>query len=273
MSNRRSLAGLAVAVALAAGCTSTASQSPAVSTTAASTPPPATATAPAAATTAPSPSPAPGGTLGPDAWKDPANFVAVIDNQWLPFKPGTIWRYTGTKDGERAKDITTVTARTEVIAGVTCVVVDDKLWLGGMLEETTLDYYVQDTAGNVWYFGEDTQELDANGNIVSTEGSWRTGVDGAVPGIFMEAEPVVGHTFQQEYLQGAAEDHFEVLSLAASVTVPAGSYTGVLLTKEWTPLEPDVLDNKFYVRGIGEVREVAVKGPKEELRLVSVSGN
>jgi hypothetical protein len=220
----------------------------------------------------PTPSPAvPAGTIGPDAWKDPMNFVAVIDNPWLPFKPGAVLRYAGTKDGERARDITTVTSRTEVVAGVTCVVVDDKLWLNGKLEETTLDYYVQDVAGNVWYFGEDTQELDANGNIVSTEGSWHAGVDGAMPGIFMEANPVVGHAFQQEYLAGSAEDHFEVLSLTDSVTVPAGSYGDVLLTKEWTPLEPDVLDHKFYVRGIGEVREVAVKGPKEELSLVSVS--
>ena len=271
MSRCRSIAGLAIAVLIAAGCGSTTSPT-------SSAPPSATAATaePSIAATAlpeiPSPSPAPGATLGPDAWRDPANFVAVIDNPWLPFKPGSVLRYTGTKDGKRAKDITTVTSRTEVVNGVTCVVVDDKLWLNGQLEETTLDYYVQDIAGNVWYFGEDTQELGPNGNITSTEGSWRAGVNGAVPGIFMEADPVVGHAFQQEYLQGSAEDHFEVLSLTESVTVPAGSYTNVLLTKEWTPLEPDVLDHKFYVRGIGEVREVAVKGPKEELSLVSTSG-
>jgi hypothetical protein len=272
MSSYRSITSLATAVLIAAGCGSTTSPT-------SSAPPSATATAAAESSTAPtaspeipSPSPAPGATLGLDAWRDPANFVPVIDNSWLPFKPGSVLRYTGTKDGKRAKDVTTVTSRTEVVNGVTCVVVDDKLWLNGKLEETTLDYYVQDTAGNVWYFGEDTQELDANGNITSTEGSWRAGVDGVVPGIFMEANPVVGHAFSQEYLQGSAEDHFEVLSLTESVTVPAGSYTNVLLTKEWTPLEPDVLDHKFYVRGIGEVREVAVKGPKEELTLVSASG-
>jgi len=273
MSVHRSIAITAVVALAAGGCASTPPQSTSASSPNA-TPPSAAATSPSptAEVAATSPSPAPGATLGPDAWRDPSNFVAVIDNPWLPFKPGSVWHYTGTKDGERAKDVVTVTSRTEVVAGVPCVVVDDKLWLNGELEETTLDYYVQDVAGNVWYFGEDTQELDANGNITSTEGSWRSGVDGAVPGIFMEANPVVGHAFQQEYLQGSAEDHFEVMSLAESVTVPAGSYTGVLLTKEWTPLEPDVVDHKFYVRGIGEVREVAVKGPKEELSLVSTSG-
>jgi hypothetical protein len=268
----RTRASVAISVlALAATACGTAVQSP---TTA--TPPPTTGPAvslPPATVAPASPSPSgPEGTMGPDAWKDPSNFVTSIDNPWLPFKPGTVLRYQGTKDGEKAKDITTVTSRTQVVAGVTCVVVDDKLWLNGQLEETTLDYYVQDRAGNVWYFGEDTQELDAKGNITSTEGSWHAGVGGAVPGIFMEPNPVVGHAFQQEFLEGQAEDHFAVLSLTESVTVPAGSYANVLLTKEWTPLEPDVLDHKFYVRGIGEVREVAVKGPKEELKLVSVSG-
>ena len=270
MRTRMSAVFACFAVAVAACGTAQSSPTPAPTSTPVGTQQPTAATpATLAATASPA---APEGTIGPDAWKDPSNFVAVIDNPWLPFKPGAVLGYTGTKDGKQAKDITTVTSRTEVVAGVTCIVVDDKLWLNGKLEETTLDYYVQDRAGNVWYFGEDTQELDANGNITSTEGSWRTGVDGAVPGIFMEADPVIGHAFAQEYLAGQAEDHFEALSLTATVTVPAGSYSNVLLTKEWTPLEPDVLDNKYYVRGIGEVREVAVKGPKEELVLVSTSG-
>ena len=272
MSTASAALAVTAAVLIIAGCVSPSTTTLPIGSPAAS--PNATAIAsPSTTSAAPSPSPAgPLGTIGPDAWKDPSNFVAVIDNPWLPMKPGAVLHYTGTKDGKRAKDITTVTSRTQVVAGVTCIVVDDKLWLNGKLEETTLDYYVQDVAGNVWYFGEDTQELDANGNIVSTEGSWHAGVDAAVPGIFMEADPVVGHAFQQEYLAGSAEDHFEVLSLTESVTVPAGSYTDALLTKEWTPLEPDVLDHKFYVQGIGEVREVAVKGPKEELELVSTSG-
>jgi hypothetical protein len=260
------LLGLGAALSLVVlGCTTQSSNAP----TTEATPPPTAAPA----TVPPSPSPvAPESSIGPDSWKDPSIFIAAIDNPWLPFKPGTVLRYRGTKDGKAAKDVTTVTSRTQVVAGVSCVVVDDKLWLNGRLEETTLDYYVQDRAGNVWYFGEDTQELDANGNITNTEGSWHAGVDGAVPGIFMEASPIVGHMFLQEFYKGQAEDHFEVLDLAASVKVPAGTYTGALLTKEWTPLEPDVLDHKWYVRGIGEVKELAIKGPKEELDLVSVSG-
>ena len=184
--------------------------------------------------------------------------------------PGHRPHVPGTKDGKAAVDVVTVTAKTAVIGGVTCLVIEDKLTLDGALEEETADYYTQDLAGNVWYFGEDTKELDAKGKVVSREGSWHAGVDGAVPGIFMEANPAVGHEYTQELYQGHAEDHYRVKRLDAAVDVPFGSFTGAQLTEEWTPLEPDVLDNKVYVQGIGEVSEVAVKGPTEELRLVKV---
>jgi hypothetical protein len=202
---------------------------------------------------------------------DPSRFVAVIDNPWFPLRPGMTWTYTGTKDGEPALDVVTVTNRTRVVDGVTCVVVQDRLKLNGRLEERTLDYYAQDDAGNVWYVGEDTAELDEHGNVTSREGTWHSGVDGASAGIFMEASPTVGRALTQEYYAGHAEDHFKVIDLAAPVTVPFGSFHDALLTEEWTPLEPDVLDHKYYVRDIGEIREVAVKGPTEELRLVSFS--
>jgi hypothetical protein len=201
---------------------------------------------------------------------DPANFTSTVDNPWFPLTPGTTLTYHGTKDGKKAIENYIVTNATQVIDGVRCRVIEDHLFLNGSLEEKTFDYYVQDKAGNVWYFGEDTQVLDDKGHVTSTEGSWRAGVDGAVPGIFMETNPTVGHAYAQEFYKGHAEDHFQVVRLDASVTVPYKSFTGVVLTKEWTPLEPDVLDNKYWVRGIGEVREVAVKGPVEELVLVAI---
>jgi hypothetical protein len=174
------------------------------------------------------------------------------------------------KDGKRAVDTFEVGHETMVIAGVTCVVIHDSLKLDGVLEERTSDYYGQDRAGNVWYFGEDTDELDAKGNVTTTEGSWHAGVDGAMPGIYMSADPAVGQSFAQEFYEGHAEDHFRVKALAVHVKVPFGSYADALLTEEWTPLEPDVLDNKYYVRGIGQVREVAVKGDPEELSLARI---
>jgi hypothetical protein len=214
----------------------------------------------------------PGATaaLGASPSIDPARFTVTIDNPWFPLKPGTVFTYRGTKDGERAVDVFKVTAETIVVDGVTCLVIEDQLTLNGIVEERTRDYYTQDVDGNVWYFGEDTAELDEHGNIVSTEGTWHAGIDGALPGIFMTAQPRVGESYLQEFYRGHAEDHFEVVALAANVKVPFGTFSNALQTKEWTPLEPDVVDNKYYVRGLGEVKEVSVKGPLERLELVKV---
>jgi hypothetical protein len=197
-------------------------------------------------------------------------FVDRVDNPWLPFKPGTVFVYRGVKDGKPSRDVVTVTARSPTIAGVRCVAVDDRLSLNGVLEERTTDWYAQDAKGNVWYFGEDTAELDAKGRVSSREGSWRAGVHGAKAGIVMPAHPRVGQSARQEYYEGHAEDHFRVLSLSASVHVPYTSSRHALLTREWTPLEPGVIDHKLYVRGIGMVEEQTVKGGDERGALVSL---
>jgi hypothetical protein len=199
----------------------------------------------------------------------PADFSADVTNPWLPLLPGSTSVYRGVKDGKPSRDVFVVAATVRVIDGVPCRVVDDRLYLEGALEERTTDYYTQDSKGNVWYFGEDTAELDAAGKVTSTEGSWHAGVDGAEPGIFMPAQPAVGAGARQEYYAGHAEDQFAVVSLASPATVPYGSYKDALLTKEWTRLEPAVLDHKYYVKGIGEVAELSVHGPVERARLVS----
>jgi hypothetical protein len=82
----------------------------------------------------------------------------------------------------------------------------------------------------------------------------------------MEAAPAKGHTLVNAY----TNDHSEVISLAKAVKVPFGSYKDALMTKEWTPDEPDVLVNKYDARDIGVVRDVAVKGDAEEFQLVDV---
>ncbi len=203
---------------------------------------------------------------GPAASK-PAGFSARVDNPWFPLKPGSVYRYRGVKDGLPSREVMTVTHRTRVIDGAPCVVVQDLLYLRGRLEERTTDWYTQDSKGNVWYFGEKTAELDKNGRVTSTKGTWTAGVHGAKPGIFMFAHPRPGLFARQEYYK--AEDHFQVVSMNASVTVPFISSKHALLTKEWTPLEPGVLDHKYYVRGIGTVLEQSVKGPVERNELVS----
>ena len=265
-------AGLAVAIAACGSNGPSTTPPSAVSTSSSGVPSAAPATVAPATTTPSTPLVSPAASpVGPGASIDPASFVAAVDNPWFPLKPGTVWTYRGVKDGEKGIDTVTATPDTKVIAGVTCVVVHDELVQGGKVKERTDDYYAQDVTGNVWYFSEATAELDDNGKVATTEGSWQTGVDGAMPGIIMPADPQVGVGGPQEIYPGQAEDHYVVLLTSAKVKVPAGSYTGAMITAEWTPLEPDVLSEKAYVNGIGEVSESDVKGGDERFELVSVA--
>jgi hypothetical protein len=164
----------------------------------------------------------------------------------------------------------TVTSQTKEILGVTTTVVHDQAFVKGELVDDTLDWFAQDAAGNVWYFGEDTKELE-DGVVVSTEGSWEAGVDGARAGIFMSAQPMVGQVYKQEDAKNVAEDCSKIVDLNASVRTPFVSSNQALKTEEYSLLEPDVLDNKYYVKDIGLVREQTVQGGNDTLALVSVT--
>ncbi len=226
------------------------------------------AAAPARARSCPLPTYGPGRDYHPHI--DPSRFSPHVTNPWFPLSPGTTLVYQGVKDGQPAVDIFATSSRTRVIDGVRTRVVEDRLFLNGVLEERTSDYYAQDACGNVWYFGEDTAVLDKRGHVIDTSGSFHAGVHGAQPGVYMQARPDLGRRFRQEWYRGEAEDTFKVVDLSTAITVPYGSFWHALRTAETTALEPGVLDNKYYVRGIGQVEEIAVKGPLEKLVLVDV---
>lgn len=192
-----------------------------------------------------------------------------IDNKYFPLEPGTTFVYRGKTEDATEGDTVAVTSDTKNIMGVKCVVVNDKVTEDGKLTEQTYDWYAQDNKGNVWYFGEDSREIK-NGKVKSTGGSWEAGKDGAKPGIIMPANPKVGETYRQEYYKGEAEDMAKALELDGSATVPQGSFENVLVTDEWTPLEPNIAEHKYYAAGVGNVLEVATKGPRERLELVDV---
>ena len=207
---------------------------------------------------------------------DPANFVREVDNPYFPLKPGTKFVYEGeTKDGTERVEVE-VTRQTKTILGVKCVVVRDRAYLEGELIEDTFDWHAQDKKGNVWYFGEDTKEYE-NGEVVSTAGSFEAGKDGAKAGIIMKAKPRVGDSYRQEYYVGEAEDMAEVLTLDAAglndaVDVPYGSFENVLLTKDWAPVEPNVLEHKYYARDVGLIgAEKVVGGSEDQVELVEVT--
>ena len=188
-------------------------------------------------------------------------FTAAVTNPWFPLTPGTTYLYEGIKDGKRSRDVFTVTHRTRTIMGAPCVVVEDRLYLAGRLAERTSDWYSRDRAGNVWYFGEDTAGLDANGRVKTREGTWRAGVDGARAGILVPGNPHPGQAGLQEYYKGHAEDHYRVIGFLGK---------NAMLTEETTPLEPGVVDHKLYVRGTGTAVERTVKGGDELNELVAL---
>ena len=184
----------------------------------------------------------------------------LITNSWFPLARGSVYVYDGQKDGKQARDVMTVTRKTKKISGIRAAAVADRLFLNGYLAERTTDWYAQDKHGTVWYLGEKTAELNASGKVTSTEGSFLDGRDGAKGGIFMPAYPRVGQAFQQESFKGQAEDRFRILSLATSISTPAVSSQNAMLTEETTPLEPGIVDHKYYVQGIGTVKEQQVAG-------------
>ena len=197
---------------------------------------------------------------------DPARFTSEIDHPFWPMAPGTTWVY---REGDQRVEVT-VTERTRTVMGVETRVVHDLVTEDGVPVEDTYDWYAQDDDGNLWYFGEDTTEFE-DGKPVGHAGAWEAGVDGALPGILLPADPEVGMTYRQEYDRGEAEDRARVLDLDATVSVPLGDFTGALRTEDTTPLEPGVVEHKFYVREIGPVLALKVKGDTGREELVRFS--
>ncbi len=220
----------------------------------------------------------PGATPPPDLPRsdeastlDPSTFTADVTNRWYPLAPGTRWTYRETtEEGEQQQVVVTATTITRRIAnGVTARVVRDTVSLAGEVVEDTLDWYAQDEDGTVWYLGEDTAEFE-DGEVSSREGSFEAGVDGAEAGIIMPAAPAVGMDYRQEYYEGEAEDHGEVIAVGQAVQVPAGKYDDLLQTADTTPLEPDVLEHKYYASGVGLVLTVDKEaGGREDLLSVT----
>jgi hypothetical protein len=225
--------------------------------------------APWASGAAPNASSACGTTYAPIL--DPANFVTVIDNPYFPLPVGRTLVYTGVKDGQTQTDTVTVTDQTKVILGIQATVVNDVATHDSTVLERTFDYYAQDRQGTVWYLGEDTTQFLPNGKA-DTSGSFLAGVDGAQPGIIMEARPAIPDAYRQECYAGEAEDTAWVVATKGSLRVPYGSVRNVLTTLESTQLEPGAYDQKTYAPGIGIVTEQSLTGPNESAQLVSVTG-
>jgi hypothetical protein len=216
---------------------------------------------------------APAGTAEPDFVRpdfDPDDFVRVVDNRFFPLRPGTRFVYQGIEDGEQETNITIVTHDRKNIVGISAIVVFDRVFVHGELKEKTFDWYAQDEDGNVWYLGEDTKEYE-HGRVVSTEGSWETGKQGAKAGIIMLAHPRVTDKYRQEFLEGEAEDVARVVDRGLDVRVPYGSFHNCLKTVEFTRLEPGIEEAKDFCPGVGFVKAHGISGETTQLVLTAIT--
>jgi hypothetical protein len=207
-------------------------------------------------------------TDGEPANLHPAEFTTKIDNRYWPMAPGTRWVSREVENGLVQRVVVTVTHRTKVVDGVKARVIHDVVSAGGQPIEKTYDWYAQDSAGNVWYLGEDTKEYD-HGKVVSTAGSWEAGVGGAAAGVILPGTPAVGQSYRQEYDKGNAEDSASVTSVNGKATVPYGSFDHVLQTREVNPLETNFVEHKSYARGVGPVETIQVSGGQAHEQLLS----
>lgn len=192
-----------------------------------------------------------------------------FSNPYFPAAAGKKFIYEGqTGEGlEHVEEQRLTTTR--IILGITCIVVNFRSWVNGILVEEAMDWYAQDNDGNVWYFGEAVDNYDANGILKDHAGSWEAGVDGAQPGMIMPANPQAGMAYREEYYFNHAEDRAQVLETGLTVAIPFGTYSNCIKTKNWTELEPDVIENKYYAPGTGLVKEVDLSD-NTEIRLIAI---
>jgi hypothetical protein len=201
---------------------------------------------------------------------DPADFSANVDNPRWPMTVGSRWVYrvVDTSDGSVKRDVITVTNRTKKIAdGIEARVVSDIVTDHGKPTEVTKDWYAQDKDGNVWYFGENT--IEYKHGKPRDNGTWEAGVHGNLPGIALPAHPKVGMSYREEYAKDLAEDQSRILALDKQAQIPAGHYKNVVMAEDYSPIEPDVSELKFYAKGSGQaVLAIDVSGGSDMEQLV-----
>jgi len=203
---------------------------------------------------------------------NPSEFSSNINNPYFSLTPGKNMIYESKTEEGLEKIEVYIMNETKTVNGVETRIVWDRVWLNNELIEDTKDWYAQDNEGNVWYFGEESQEIIDN-IVVSTKGSWEAGINGAKPGIIMKANLEIGDKYRQEYYKGEAEDWGEVIAVNESVNIPFGHFTSCIKTRDYTPLEPNVNEHKYYCPEIGGViLEEEVNG-EEKVELIKVEYN
>ncbi len=202
---------------------------------------------------------------------DPANFVSGVNHTYMPLTIGTKLVYEGETDEGMEHIEVVVLNETRTVMGIECMVVRDTVSIDGEVAEDTFDWFAQDIHGNVWYFGEDSREME-DGEVASTAGSWEAGVDGALPGILIPGIPLSGFTYRQEFYKDEAEDMASIVKVGESVTVEYGSFQNCMKTFEWNPLEGGSGEYKYYAPGVGMILE-APADSDERIELIDITNS
>ena len=132
-------------------------------------------------------------------------------------------------------------------------VIEEREWLDEELVEISRNFFARcRETSDVYYFGEDV-DIYEDGDIVSHEGAWLAGVDGAQPGLIMPGTFLLGSRYYQETAPGVAMDRGENVAMGLEIEVPAGVFDGCVEVLETTPLDPEEESTKIYCPGIGLV--------------------
>jgi hypothetical protein len=187
------------------------------------------------------------------------DFASTGENSYFILEPGYQVILEGEENGEELQLTMTVLDETKLVDGVQTRVVEEMESEGGNLVEVSRNYFaICKPTNDAFYFGEDV-DIYEDGEIVSHEGTWLAGRNGAKAGMIMPGKVEVGMKYYQEIAPGVAEDRAEIVSVNEVLDTPAGKFQNVLKTEETNPLEPSEEEYKFYASGIGLIQEEGLK--------------
>lgn len=204
--------------------------------------------------------PAYGATGNNEGWEDTfdlenCRFSASGANSYFFLDPGYKLSLGGDVEGAEVELTITTLNETKIVNGTETRVVEERQTEDGELVEISKNYFsLCGETKDIYYFGEITDVYE-NGKVVSNEGSWEAGRDGAKPGIIFPGKFEVGMKYYQEVAPEVAMDRAEVVSVSERKNTPAGNFERVVKTEETTPLEPGASEFKYYAPGIGLIQE------------------
>jgi hypothetical protein len=186
-------------------------------------------------------------------------FSSTGRNPFFILEPNYQLVLAGVDAGEEARVTITVLNETREVNGTETRVVEERETLGGEIVEISRNFFaICEETNSIFYFGEEVDDYE-NGRLVAHEGAWLAGEDANRAGIIMPGSILLGARYYQEIAPNVALDRAEIVDMGEAIQTPAGDFADTLITQETTPLEPDVVELKYYAAGIGLIQEEELK--------------